>query len=74
MCSSDLLRALGDRLVIAAGVESGSTMAARAARAVAAAVGVSVTDFPSHHGGFDDSPGYPGDPDGFAARLREVIG
>jgi len=68
------LRALGDRLVIAAGVESGSTMAARAARAVAAAVGVSVTDFPSHHGGFDDSPGYPGDPDGFAARLREVIG
>ncbi|MFC8681858.1 alpha/beta hydrolase [Microbacterium ureisolvens] len=68
------LRERGDRLVIAAGVESGDSLAARGARAVAAAVGRPVTEFPSHHGGFMDQPGYPGDPAGFAARLREVLG
>lgn len=70
----DALRALGDRLVIAAGVESGDTFAARGARAVAAALGVPVADFPSHHGGFTEQPGSPGDPAGFAARLRDVLG
>ncbi len=70
----DALRALGERLVIAAGVESGDTLAARGARGVAAAIGRPVTDFPSHHGGFTDQPGYPGDPVGFAARLQEVLG
>jgi len=69
----DGLRALGERLVIAAGVESGDTLAARGARGVAAAVGRPVADFPSHHAGFTDQPGYPGDPAGFAARLREVL-
>lgn len=68
------LRSLGDRLVLAAGVESGQTMAARGARAIAAAVGIPVTEFPSNHGGFTAQPGMPGDPDGFAARLREVLG
>ncbi|MFB7891838.1 alpha/beta fold hydrolase [Microbacterium sp. NPDC056044] len=71
---ADRLRARGDRLVIAAGVESGDTLPARGARGVAAAIGGTVTDFPSHHGGFADQPGYPGDPAGFAARLREVLG
>ncbi|UUT34400.1 hypothetical protein [Microbacterium elymi] len=70
----DALRALGDRLVIAVGVESGQTMPARAGRAVAAAVGIGVMDVPSHHAGFTDQPGMPGDPAGFAARLREVLG
>lgn len=70
----DALRALGDRLVLVAGVESGDTLAARGARGVGAAIGRPVTDFPSHHGGFADQPGYPGDPVGFAARLREVLG
>ncbi|MBD3941207.1 alpha/beta hydrolase [Microbacterium sp. NEAU-LLC] len=69
----EALRALGDRIVPAAGVESGDTLAARGARAVAAVIGQPVTDFPSHHGGFTESPGYPSDPDGFAARLREVL-
>jgi pimeloyl-ACP methyl ester carboxylesterase len=69
----EALRARGDRLVIAAGVESGETMAARGARTTAAAIGVPVTDFPSHHAGFTDQPGYPGDPAGFAVRLREVL-
>jgi len=67
------LRARGDRLVIAAGIESGGTMAARGARTAAAAIGVPVADFPSHHAGFTDQPGFPGDPAGFAVRLREVL-
>lgn len=70
----DALRALGDRLVLAAGVESGETFAARGARSVAAAVGRPVTEFPSHHGGFTEHPGQPGDPAGFAVRLVEVLG
>lgn len=70
----DALRALGNRLVIAAGAESGETLPARGARAVAAALGVPVTEFPSHHAGFTVQPGYPGDPAGFATRLREVLG
>ncbi|HEY5222018.1 MAG TPA: alpha/beta hydrolase [Microbacteriaceae bacterium] len=68
------LRSLGDRLVLAAGVESGQTMAARGARAIAAAVGIPMTEFPSNHGGFTVQPGFPSDPDGFAVRLREVLG
>lgn len=70
---ADALRALGDRLVIAAGVESREEMAARGARATASTVGIPVTDFPSHHAGFTSQPGFPGDPEGFAARLREVL-
>jgi len=70
---ADRLRAMGDRLVIAAGTASGDTMAARGARALAGALGRPVADFPSHHSGFTDEPGYPGDPDGFAARLRDVL-
>lgn len=69
----DALRALGERLVVAVGVESGDTLAARGGRAVAAAVGGRMADFPSHHAGFTDQPGYPGDPAGFAVRLREVL-
>lgn len=70
----DALRALGDRLTIGFGVESGATMAARAAHAVASTVGIPPVEFPSHHGGFTDQPGMPGDPAGVAARLRELIG
>ncbi|SFR69698.1 alpha/beta hydrolase [Microbacterium azadirachtae] len=67
------LQARGDRLVIAAGAESGETMPARAARAVAAAVGIEATEFPSNHGGFTEQPGFPSDPAGFAERLRSVL-
>jgi pimeloyl-ACP methyl ester carboxylesterase len=66
------LRALGSRLVVAVGVGSGYTLAARGGRAVAAAVGVPVTEFPSHHGGFvPDQPG--SDVEGIAAALRAVL-
>jgi pimeloyl-ACP methyl ester carboxylesterase len=69
----EALRALGSRLVIAVGVASGETLAARGGRAVAAAVGIDPTVFPSHHGGF--VPGQPGsDPEGIAAALREALG
>jgi pimeloyl-ACP methyl ester carboxylesterase len=70
----DALRALGERVVVAVGVESGDELAARGGRSTAAAVGVPVADFPSHHAGFTDQPGYPGDPAGFAARLQEILG
>lgn len=59
--------------MIAAGVESGETMPARAARAVAAVVGIPAAEFPSNHGGFTEQPGFPSDPDGFAARLQDVL-
>jgi pimeloyl-ACP methyl ester carboxylesterase len=69
----DALRPFGDRLVLAAGVESGQTFAARGARAVAEAVGIPVTEFPGSHGSFHDEPMYPGIPVEFGARLREVL-
>jgi len=68
-----VLQGLGERLVIAFGAESGETMPARAARSVAAALGIDATVFPSNHGGFTEQPGFPSDPAGFAARLREVL-
>ena len=66
---------LGERLVIAVGVESNDEIAARGGRAVAATLGLPVTDFPSHHAGFTsgEDSGYPGDPGAFAAKLREVL-
>ena len=68
------LGVLGERVVVAVGVESGETMAARGGRQVAATLGLPVTDFPSHHAGFlGGEHGQQGDPDGFAARLHEVL-
>ena len=68
------LAALGDRLVIAVGAESGDTMAARGARSVAEHLGLPVTVFPSNHGGFlGGEYGQQGEPDAFAKRLREVL-
>lgn len=67
------LRAFGGRLVLAAGVGSGRTFAARAANAIAEQIGQPLAQFPSHHAGFVDQPGFPGDPAGFAQRLREIL-
>jgi len=68
----EALRALGDRLVIAVGADSGEGFAARGARSVAAAVGIDPTVIPSHHGGFvPDQPG--SDVEGIAAALRRAI-
>lgn len=70
----EALRALGDRVIIAVGEQSGQTMAARAARAAAALLGQEPVMFPSHHGGFlEGEPDQAGKPDEFAARLRAVL-
>ena len=70
----DALRRASTRIVIAAGVESGQTLAARTAFAVAERLGVAPVMFPSHHGGFlGGEYGQTGDPDAFAAKLRHVL-
>lgn len=62
------------RVVIAAGIESQGTVTGRTAVAAAAALGQPVAVFPSHHGGFLGGEfGQTGEPDAFAARLREVL-
>lgn len=71
------LGALGSastRVVIAAGVESEGEMAARGAAALAERLGLELTVFPSHHGGFLGGEfGQRGDPDGFAGALRAAL-
>ena len=70
----DALRAASTRIVIAAGAESEGEMAHRAAEAVAERLGTGCLIFPSGHGGFlGGEYGQTGDPDGFAAKLREVL-
>jgi pimeloyl-ACP methyl ester carboxylesterase len=72
------LRASTARIVVAAGAASGGAsdgeMAARGAFAVAARLGTEPVIFPSNHGGFlGGEYGQMGDPDAFAAKLREVL-
>ncbi len=70
----DALGSASTRVVIAAGVESEGEMAARGAAAFAERLGVQLTMFPSHHGGFLGGEfGQRGDPDGFAAALRTAL-
>ncbi|MGP3775922.1 alpha/beta fold hydrolase [Streptomyces sp. SDT5-1] len=68
------LAAAPTRVVIAMGEESEGVQTGRTAVATAELLGQRVTVFPSHHGGFLDGEfGYPGKPDEFARRLREVL-
>jgi len=68
------LRAADTRIVLGAGVESEGQMACRGAFAVAERLGTTPVRFPSGHGGFlGGEYGQAGDPDGFAATLREVL-
>jgi pimeloyl-ACP methyl ester carboxylesterase len=70
----EALRGAPTRIVIAVGAESEGEMAHRAAEAVAERLGTTVVTFPSGHGGFlGGEYGQTGDPDGFAAKLREVL-
>ncbi|MGN9786937.1 alpha/beta fold hydrolase [Nonomuraea sp. ZG12] len=70
----EALRAASTRVVIAVGAESEGEMAHRSGEAVAGRLGVAPVTFPSHHGGFMDGEfGMKGDPDGFAAALRQVL-
>jgi pimeloyl-ACP methyl ester carboxylesterase len=68
------LRAASTRIVVAAGAESDGELAHRGAVAVAERLGTEPVTFPSNHGGFlGGEYGQQGDPDAFAAKLREVL-
>ena len=62
------------RIVIAVGEESTGVFTGRTSAAIASRLGQEATVFPSHHGGFlGAESGYPGKPEAFARRLREVL-
>lgn len=68
------LKAAATRIVIGVGVESRTLLTGRTAEATAAALGLPVTEFPSHHGGFlGGEHGYAGEPEAFARTLRRVL-
>jgi pimeloyl-ACP methyl ester carboxylesterase len=68
------LRAASTRIVVGAGAESEGEMACRGAYAVAELLGTRPVVFPSGHGGFlGGEYGQSGDPDAFAAKLRDVL-
>lgn len=70
----DALLAAPTRIVVAVGEESAGVFTGRTSVALAALLGREATVFPSHHGGFlDGEYGYPGQPEAFARRLREVL-
>jgi hypothetical protein len=70
----DALRSASTPIVLAAGKESEGQMANRGAFAVAERLGTKPEIFPSDHGGFlGDEYGQPGEPDAFAAKLRDVL-
>lgn len=70
----DALAAAPTRIVIAVGEESRDTFTGRTAVATAELLGQQATVFPSHHGGFlGGESGYPGQPEAFAHKLREVL-
>jgi pimeloyl-ACP methyl ester carboxylesterase len=70
----DELRSASTRIVVAAGETSAGEMANRGAYAVADRLGVEPVIFPSDHGGFlGGEYGQTGEPDAFAAKLRQVL-
>jgi pimeloyl-ACP methyl ester carboxylesterase len=71
---AETLRAAPTRIVIAAGIESRGLLTWRTSEATAELLGSELAVFPSHHGGFmSGEHGYAGQPEAFAARLREVL-
>jgi pimeloyl-ACP methyl ester carboxylesterase len=70
----DALHAAATRVVVAVGTESMNTFTGRTSMAMAESLGQEATVFPSHHGGFMGGEfGYAGEPEAFAAKLREVL-
>jgi pimeloyl-ACP methyl ester carboxylesterase len=70
----DALRAASTRVVIAVGKESEGQLAFRGGLAAAERLGTDAVRFPSDHGGFlGGEYGQAGDPDAFAAKLRDVL-
>jgi pimeloyl-ACP methyl ester carboxylesterase len=71
---ADALAAAPTRIVIAVGEESLGTFTGRTSVATAELLGQQATVFPSHHGGFLGGEfGYPGQPEAFAGKLRDVL-
>ncbi len=70
----DALRAASTRIVMAAGQASDGEMACRGAFAVAERLGTEPVLFPGDHAGFMGGEyGQTGEPDAFAAKLRDVL-
>ncbi len=70
----DALRAASTRIILGVGVESEGQLAYRGGVAAAERLGSRAVRFPSDHGGFlGGEYGQAGDPDAFAAKLREVL-
>jgi pimeloyl-ACP methyl ester carboxylesterase len=70
----DALRAASTRVVIGVGAKSGQALPGRAAVIVAERLGTTPFTFPGDHGGFlGGEYGQTGEPDAFAATLREVL-
>jgi hypothetical protein len=70
----DALTSAPTRIVIAVGEESMGMFTGRTSLATAELLGQHATVFPSHHGGFlGGESGYPGQPEAFARKLREVL-
>jgi pimeloyl-ACP methyl ester carboxylesterase len=70
----EALRAAPTRIVVGVGAESSGEFAHRAGEAIADRLGTAPVTFPSHHGGFLAGEfGMKGDPDAFAATLRELL-
>jgi pimeloyl-ACP methyl ester carboxylesterase len=68
------LRAAPTRIVMAAGVESAGQLAHRGAVAAAEQLGQLPVPFPGDHGGMmGGEQGQAGDPEAFAAKLREIL-
>jgi pimeloyl-ACP methyl ester carboxylesterase len=72
----DAVRSARTRVVVGVGEETGDTITARTARALAERLGDEAVVFPSHHGGFvgggPDNP-YAGKPVEFGETLRRVL-
>ncbi|HWS52074.1 MAG TPA: alpha/beta hydrolase [Microbacterium sp.] len=70
----DALKEAPTRIVIAVGEESMRVYTGRSAIALGERLGREAVVFPSHHGGFMGGEfGYAGQPEAFAAKLRDVL-
>jgi pimeloyl-ACP methyl ester carboxylesterase len=71
----DALRTASTRIVVGVGAKSGTILPGRAAVAVAERLGIEPVVFPGGHDGFlGGEYGGMGEPDAFAATLRQVLG
>ena len=71
----ETLRQAPTRIVLAVGEQSNGNLAQRGGEAAAARLGTDAVAFPGDHGGFmgGEYGQPPGDPDAFAAKLRQVL-